>query len=93
MTTKAKARSTYKSGFCITGAHDSCVLNYGNETHPVVCSCDCGHEHLNEPCPVGGGPMGDGPTCDKDDGVRDWAQQAKDDYEFERDRERRLFDE
>lgn len=36
-----KAKSKYKSGFCITANHDSCTVNYGNEANPATCTCDC----------------------------------------------------
>ena len=36
-----KPKSTYKSGFCISGAHKTCTVDYGNEAHPVACTCRC----------------------------------------------------
>lgn len=47
----------------------------------------------DELCPMCGRLIEDSrrEVCEDDECVREWAQQAKDDYEFERARERRLF--
>ena len=36
--------STYRSGWCITDAHDKCTMHYGNVEYPTMCTCKCHDE-------------------------------------------------